>query len=168
MWIRSTLMPALSQKSLRKQEICQQSKLSVQASSAVYSLICVRTPEPKISSLSPLILEIDEIYTNNHLNTTKGMVVNSLEYKSVSKSALWANWLYEYRFVQRSVCVCQCYGPERNHGSTRVTIHAFLVWHSSWRCYEKGLFLCNKENLTLLSILWEVWRKFKDWYLSAI
>jgi hypothetical protein len=51
-------------------------------------LICVRTPEPKISSLSPLILEIDEMYTYNHLNTTKGMAVNSLEYKSVSKSAL--------------------------------------------------------------------------------
>jgi hypothetical protein len=31
-----TLMPALSQKNLRKQEIGQQSKLSVQASSAVY------------------------------------------------------------------------------------------------------------------------------------
>jgi hypothetical protein len=30
-------MPALSQKNLRKQEICQQSKLSVQASSAVFA-----------------------------------------------------------------------------------------------------------------------------------
>jgi hypothetical protein len=30
-----TLMPSLSQRNLRKQEICQQSKLSVQASSAV-------------------------------------------------------------------------------------------------------------------------------------
>jgi hypothetical protein len=35
MCIRSTSMPVLSPENLRKQEICQQSKLSVQASSAV-------------------------------------------------------------------------------------------------------------------------------------
>ncbi len=41
-------MPALSQKNLRKQEICQQSKLSVQTTSAVVVKFSVKMEEKKI------------------------------------------------------------------------------------------------------------------------
>jgi hypothetical protein len=71
------------------------------------------------------------------LSTPVQLAVKSLKYKSFSKSGFSANWLYEYRFCTKaSVCasvrwthrvVYTVDGPERRHGYTRASNHAFIA-----------------------------------------